>query len=451
MDVGLDELDYLHVNGRTNRCSSALVQYGPKGHTVVLAVETGILAFNVVKNDNGSLALVSKQLLNVDFYNKSTRIVCMGCYVDLSAPVPIIAVGVVEKIEKQKSYQLHFYDKLLAGSSSDGQELSPGVMFRQVLSVDYVPIAISSTRLKKTGESLLLVTGSDNGVYAYHRSEIGNFQIFEGIQQQIPELLPKNLPDECVLALDVDSNARLIDTTARRFCVLACENGLLQVYVRQREAGETFRIYNKLLDGPLSTVLAFRDRSKAVEPRNHLLKAIHSRAVETNSPRKENVGLNVLVGSAIGFAAVFRSVMHGLSDVHYLPDSTSYGTITTSTIGDYDWDGDSEIFLGTASGVVLVYKYCPSKSTDEEKDISSHTNIAARSEYTLLFKRNFGAPICGLYFEDFSDSGLPGLLVVTAVGVHFLQRDMRKVKERIQDRLGLVNQILDLESRLSIS
>lgn len=66
--------------------------------------------------------------------------------------------------------------------------------------------------------------------------------------------------------------------------------------------------------------------------------------------------INIVVASAVGFAAVFRNVTeNGFNDFHLLPDSDKHDAVLGIAVGDVDQDGHTEILIGTYGQRILAY------------------------------------------------------------------------------------------------
>jgi hypothetical protein len=94
---------------------------------------------------------------------------------------------------------------------------------------------------------------------------------------------------------------------------------------------------------------------------------------------KNEFGINIVVASAIGFAAVFRNVTENdFNDFHLLPDSDKHDAVLGIAVGDVDQDGHTEILLGTYGQRVLAYAETKGKGpTSSTSSIPSTSNQPA--------------------------------------------------------------------------
>ncbi|KAJ2231459.1 hypothetical protein H4R99_006284, partial [Coemansia sp. RSA 1722] len=103
----------------------------------------------------------------------------------------------------------------------------------------------------------------------------------------------------------------------------------------------------------------------------------------------------------------------GLGGIFSLPGSAKEGLITSVHFDDLDFNGTKEIIVGTVSGAVLVYKYVPERG------------------YVIVWRRRFPAPAYGIFSVDINCDGINELVVVTLLGVHFLQANLDLARQRL--------------------
>ncbi|KAG2225284.1 hypothetical protein INT45_001508 [Circinella minor] len=122
-------------------------------------------------------------------------------------------------------------------------------------------------------------------------------------------------------------------------------------------------------------------------------------------------------------AIVYKCIKkNGLEKSRVLPQSGNYDSVLCSHVMDVDWDGENEILIGTYGRQVLIYK-----------------QVAGTQDYNILWRRQFSYPIYRISHLDLNRDGLDELIVTTMYGVHILQPNMRKARERLLEVLQHVD------------
>ncbi|KAJ1641710.1 hypothetical protein LPJ64_006354 [Coemansia asiatica] len=103
----------------------------------------------------------------------------------------------------------------------------------------------------------------------------------------------------------------------------------------------------------------------------------------------------------------------GMGGIFSLPGSAKEGLITCVHFDDLDFNGTKEIVVGTVSGAVLVYKYVPERG------------------YVLVWRRRFPAPAYSIFSVDINCDGINELVVVTLLGVHFMQANLDLARQKL--------------------
>ena len=131
-------------------------------------------------------------------------------------------------------------------------------------------------------------------------------------------------------------------------------------------------------------------------------------------------GLLCLIGACMVEQVVLFTDINSNNKLSYrtiLPESTLFDSVTCINIMDIDYDGDSEVLIGTYGRMFLVYKL--------------HLSDGILEPY-IVYRRQYNSPIYGISYADITDDGIHEIIVLTFNGIHVLQRCLRSAQQYIQ-------------------
>ena len=170
--------------------------------------------------------------------------------------------------------------------------------------------------------------------------------------------------------------------------------------------------------------------------------------------------LDVVVGGALGFAAVYHDITNtGLDaqDPVILPKSRLYDSVLCSHVADLSWDGCQNIAIGTYGQELLVYeKIKEGQGLREKKDHSTlfDSSVDATGEgsgqYRVKWQRTFAHPLYSIDTGDFNQDGVDELVVNSLRGIHILQPDLEAAADKILLEVSRFSELKELSSALEV-
>ncbi|KAL1933395.1 hypothetical protein VTP01DRAFT_7485 [Rhizomucor pusillus] len=305
----------------------------------------------------------------------------------------IIALAVAEH-QSDNEYK---YSLWILGSSARARYCLEETLFHakdacQRIQIPSAPMHLSHTFVQD--QLAFFLTAMDGKIHMFMRERpSGEFNKVEEIRQYFPIMAKINQLNIRILYMHIYHH--------HNGETLICAGGqsghlFLGIYnSRQREIAQyTTRIFS-----PITSVLLFQPR---------VSKTVH-----------EDDQVHLVVTCAVEQALVYRSVSrYGLVKSRVLPLSGDHDSVLCSHAIDVDWDGQREIIIGTYGRQVIIYK---------EK--------AGSLDYEVLWRRQFAYPIYRITHLDLNLDGLDELIVATMYGIHILQPNMKKARERLLDVL----------------
>ncbi|KAG8448841.1 hypothetical protein GDO86_015783 [Hymenochirus boettgeri] len=261
------------------------------------------------------------------------------------------------------------------------------------LELKFTPFQLCHTEVQDGDiqETVFLLSGNDQCIHLYKENE-GLHQFEEQpVENLFPEL--KSLSNNVTWL-----NVYNIAGTQRRITAYGCQSGFVCVSHVDQKNKEILQNWSVQQDGPLSKVLVFcmPDSEKNIEN-----------------------DYSVLVTSTTELSVVYRNVIrNGLNEQLLLPDSDQFDSVLCAELADVDFDGETEILLGTYGQELLCYKY-----------------IESAGQFKLLWQRSFPSPLLCIAYVDLTSDGLCELAIVCLKGLHILQHSLAQAGNCLIHRL----------------
>jgi len=232
---------------------------------------------------------------------------------------------------------------------------------------------------------------------------------------------------------------------------------------------------------------------------------------ETSTSSGLGQDLRLIVGGALGYAIVYNAITkNGLEKPEQLERSDIFDSVLSCEVTDIDWDGCNEILITTFSQELLIYKLTmaeltssqslsrflsvPSRSlsfskrlqqisdmarkrnmsqpsfsksdasttpirsltVDSVGEVSEEPNKKTKNEeeeeqapkYRLAMRQSYPEPIFNVRAVDLTSDGVNEIVVSSLRGLHVAQVDLHLGRYRVLQRLGLLNEIAQLEQEL---
>ncbi|XP_059161076.1 KICSTOR complex protein kaptin-like isoform X2 [Physella acuta] len=253
--------------------------------------------------------------------------------------------------EKSPSAYLNIYFMPDKDSNSIYPNISDAINQSHVqqLGLDFIPFKLINHQIytsDDSGETCLLLSGSDNKVHMYRQSrDCISFYEESDANEYFPEFAKI---EGCVTQMELRSI-----NDSHRLTVVGTQTGLVTLSLVNVVSREIVEMWVTEQDSPITSLHFFTQHAHAPCP-NFL--DIQDPATGDEEVKPEEV--NLLVTSAIDPALVFCDVINsGLSKSHTLPLSNSHDVVLCSCVVDIDFDGENEILLGTYGQVLLAYKF----------------------------------------------------------------------------------------------
>ncbi|KAI9258231.1 hypothetical protein BDA99DRAFT_515634 [Phascolomyces articulosus] len=261
------------------------------------------------------------------------------------------------------------------------------------------PMQISHIQTNKQEEPVFLVTAMDGQIHVFSQEKNNKKQFVESSNLTTSFPIINQINDRRIRILymhiyDQPNGDKVI-------CAGGQDGDIILAFYDKD--GREISSYTTRIFSPITSVLIFQPRvSKKVN---------------------ENDVLHLVVTCAIELAIVYKCIKkNGLAKSRVLPQSGNYDSVLCSHVMDVDWDGEHEILIGTYGRQVLIYK-----------------QVSGTQDYNILWQRQFAYPIYRISHLDLNLDGLDELIVTTMYGVHILQPNMKKARERLLEVLQHVD------------
>jgi len=345
---------------------------------------------------------------------------------------------------------------------------------RQSMPISFIPYKLAHARAYVNGKDrmLFLLCGGDKKIRAFYKSESSG-RVFEvQIDAFSPMLMNMN---QITLELQIEY------FNDKRYIVAGNSDGMLHVGIApilfsrridiQNEKHYTLNLFSPISSLHLYTTWTVEALNQSkytiLKKGNHdenQLNSNNDQNLNSNSNKKNE--LNLVVTCGIGAAYVIKSLetiesestafssVSEKSNINNplikrkikLPESDKYNTLLCCTSMDVDFDGRNEILIGSYSQDLLVYK--ENINIDEEEGEgegegnNQNDNIISKSNcFDMIWQREFAFPLYDIYVGDFNMDGLLELVIITMFGIHILQYNLEKAKQRYLYILRLIDEI----------
>ncbi|KAI8149190.1 hypothetical protein BJV82DRAFT_590977 [Fennellomyces sp. T-0311] len=304
-----------------------------------------------------------------------------------------LAIAVAEKDDSDEfQYSLRIFE----GSSYFLEQTLLSIKdVSQIISIASAPMQISHVQTNEQG-LVFLMSAMDGHIHMFGKENDAFLEL-----SSLPTLFPfmGQINDRRIRILFMHIYDR---PNGERVICAGGQDGDIFLAFYDKE-GHEVSSHNTRIFSPITSVLIFQPRvSKNVN---------------------EHDVLHLVVTCAIELAIVYRCIeKNGLTKSRVLPQSGRYDSVLCSHVMDVDWDGENEILIGTYGHQVLIYK-----------------QVAGTQDYNVLWRRQFAYPIYRISHLDLNIDGLDELIVTTMYGVHILQPNMKKARERLLEVLQHVD------------
>lgn len=309
-----------------------------------------------------------------------------------------------------------FFFSILGANSFENDHWSTIVQDNITFELPYVPFVLAKYAPPNSSSVLFMLSGADRKLHIFNQHADTSAADTETSASPSPEASetksqpPLKLPllelyPSPVVSLDI-----LDAMDGRIYVVVGCQDGSV-VLTSGDASGIVCSHISTSLDGPITSVKIYqvaKNRSQGSEllvPTENdqntnrsghpsvrrLAKHINRSSISSapSSPRRENstggpvrspslgsvekvttneFAINVVVASAVGFAAVFRNVAEDeFNDVQLLPDSDKHDSVLGLAVSDIDHDGHVEILVGTYGQRLLAYAETKGKPASSKR------------------------------------------------------------------------------------
>uniref|UniRef100_H3B084 Kaptin, actin binding protein n=1 Tax=Latimeria chalumnae TaxID=7897 RepID=H3B084_LATCH len=326
---------------------------------------------------------VDAEIVSIDTFNKS-----------LPKGGLVVGITFIKDLGDKASPFLNIYCDYEPGSEYNLDSIAQSCLN---LELQFTPFQLYHTEVQDYGrsETVFLLGGNDQNIHLYKENELLHQFEEQPIENLFPEL--KALPSN-VLWMDVVN----IPNSCRRLTAFGCHSGFVGISHVDQNKKAILQSWNIQQDGPISTVRVF---------------SLYAFPTKTDEHQLED--FNLLVTSTIELSVIYRDVLkYGLSDQLILPETDRYDSVLCALVADIDFDGMSELLLGTYGQELLCYKF---RETE--------------GEFQLVWKRCFQSPLLSMAYVDLTYDGLCELAVISLKGLHILQYSLTKMAELVLERL----------------
>ncbi|XP_005987875.1 KICSTOR complex protein kaptin [Latimeria chalumnae] len=370
---------------------------------------------------------VDAEIVSIDTFNKS-----------LPKGGLVVGITFIKDLGDKASPFLNIYCDYEPGSEYNLDSIAQSCLN---LELQFTPFQLYHTEVQDYGrsETVFLLGGNDQNIHLYKENELLHQFEEQPIENLFPEL--KALPSN-VLWMDVVN----IPNSCRRLTAFGCHSGFVGISHVDQNKKAILQSWNIQQDGPISTVRVFSLYAcQQKQPSD-----VTAKPVPTKTDEHQLEDFNLLVTSTIELSVIYRDVLkYGLSDQLILPETDRYDSVLCALVADIDFDGMSELLLGTYGQELLCYKFREVKSRTRDA-VESRTGLQmgttlygaesgllpqTEGEFQLVWKRCFQSPLLSMAYVDLTYDGLCELAVISLKGLHILQYSLTKMAELVLERL----------------
>ncbi|XP_070570250.1 KICSTOR complex protein kaptin-like [Ptychodera flava] len=359
----------------------------------------------------------------------------------------VVGITFIKDAGNNPTQFLNIYSPWEAGSEYNLDSIAQGCFN---LELDFIPYHLYHTEVFCDGswETVFLLSGGDSQVHVYKEDKFYVMSKFEEIpcEDFFPEFK------------DLQSNVLWMDIKnvhgEERLTAMGCENGYFKVCVVNPKTVEVLRFISGQHDGAVTSIRVFFTEDTIDMP---CIEGLPSNLPGSDRADAKETDYHLLVSHAAEPTIVYRNcIQNGLHQKYILEDSEKFHGIICTCLADVDWDGSQEILLGAYGQKLLVYKFIKSIKHDEES-IATNANegqtdcegaspmMEDDGEYKMVWERTFAHPVLAMQYLDLTNDGLSELSLVSTKGLHILQHDLDKARDRCAQRLKQLIQIRDDE------
>eukprot|EP01117_Protostelium_nocturnum_P014265 TRINITY_DN5420_c0_g1_i3.p1 TRINITY_DN5420_c0_g1~~TRINITY_DN5420_c0_g1_i3.p1 ORF type:complete len:485 (-),score=145.06 TRINITY_DN5420_c0_g1_i3:134-1588(-) len=351
---------------------------------------------------------------------------------------PILAIAAWNPNEKKGLLNIYGVTKqgYIPHQSEDLSNAFSVVDVLQSIPLNFVPFQLGHATYSFPS---FLLSGSDSQIHIYQ---------FQNTASIYPQM--SSLP-----STPISFDIKIIKS--RRIMAIGCQNGYTQLSITDLSN----QVQSIVLDGPVSSIRIFETRTQkssmsadvpTLLAHNPLLSQLHTNVV-SSAPLpvfSSEDEIYVVAADATGMGVLFHNIQKSLlKQPQLLPKSDQFDSITCIAIADIDFDGYYELLLGTYGQQVLIYKERETDTVIVQPEVSGvGSERRKEKEFYLVKKLSFLAPVMSLYWSPLIPDGTHQLVVVTLNGVHILQPDLEKAKEKVVEVMNIANELMVLESQL---
>lgn len=345
-----------------------------------------------------------------------------------------------------------FFFSILGANSFENDHWSTIVQDSVTFELPYAPFVLAKYAPPNSSSVLFMLSGADRKLHIFNQhadvdaddtqnGDLGKVQ--DDTARASAEKLNRSSASLKLPLLDqypspVVSIDILDAMDGKLYVIVGCQDGSI-VLTSGDSSGVVCSHVSTSLDGPITSVKIYqiaRNRSRGSEQLvpaendqntnksghpsvRRLAKHIHRNTFSTASSGASTPGeahsagdessthgtpvekvtrnefaINVVVASAVGFAAVFRNVAEqDFGDFQLLPDSDKHDAVLGLAVSDIDHDGHVEILIGTYGQRLLAYAETKGKHSHSRRLATTNTSSTANNTTSNLSKSNLAQTV----------------------------------------------------------